>query len=69
MTSFPADPAMDKTASRSCYLYLSNGTDYKLLDHDIAEFSAADYQKQPSLVDPGRMYWSWQVSSPGGRNW
>ncbi len=69
MQNFPSDPTMDKVNHKSCYLYMSNGNDYKLLDHDIAEFSAADYQKQPSLVDPSRMYWSWQMSTPDGRGW
>ena len=36
LPSFPADPTMNKTASTSCYLYLSNGTDYALLDHNIS---------------------------------
>src|SRR3989338_7234501 len=74
MGKFPTDPAMDKTGNRSCYLYLSNGTDYKILDHDIAD---GNYQNQPSLIDPtrdsgsnacivdGTGIWSWAIYSPG----
>ena len=54
MVAFPADPSMDKVNNRSCYLYQSNGTDYKLLDHSIAEFTAADYLNQRNFVDPAR---------------
>jgi len=81
MSVFPSDPSMNKGACTSCYLYLSNGTDYKLLDHNVAEFSAADYLKQPSLVDPtrdggangciidGSSPWSWAIYTPGGTCW
>jgi len=81
MGVFPTDPSMDKSGCRSCYLYLSNGTDYKVLDHNIAEFSAADYLAQRSLVDPARdggpdgcaadgsNPWSWAIYSSGGKCW
>lgn len=81
MGKFPADPAMDKTGNRSCYLYLSNGTDYALLDHDVAEFTSQDYQAFPIYEDPtrdsgsngcsldGTGFWSWKLSSPGGACW
>ncbi len=69
MQSFPHDPAMDKANHASCYLYRSDGNDYKLLDHGIAEFSADDYAKMPAFYDPIRPTWSWQISSPGGRGW
>ena len=78
MGKFPTDPAMDKTGNRSCYIYYSNGTDYKVLDHDIAD---GNYQNQPSLIDPyrdgggydcivnGTGIWSWAIYSPGGCGW
>ena len=81
MSVFPADPSMNKSASTACYIYKSNGTDYALVDHNITEFSSADYQSQPSLVDPtrdggsngcvvdGTSIWSWKVASPGGTCW
>lgn len=77
MPAFPSDPRMDKTTSRHCYLYRSNGTDYKLLDHWIDEFSSNDYQSQKNFLDPlrdggadqckldGTNFWAWAVySSP-----
>jgi len=81
MPVFPSDPSMNKSANTACYIYRSNGTDYKLVDHNVTEFSAADYLKQPSLVDPtrdsgsnacivdGTNIWSWKVASPGGTCW
>ena len=54
--TFPSDPRMDKAANTSCYKYISNsdGTGYKLVDFQIAEFSAQDYLQQRGLVDPAR---------------
>ncbi|MBU1291944.1 type II secretion system GspH family protein [Patescibacteria group bacterium] len=78
MGSFPSDPAMNKSNSTYCYLYLSNGTDYALLDHNGPEIN---YSSQTTLMDPtrdggsngcivdGSSFWSWKVSSPGGRCW
>jgi len=54
MKSFPSDPSMDKAASTSCYLYYSNGTDYKLLDININEFSQSDYSSNRNLIDPSK---------------
>lgn len=82
MPVFPSDPSMDKAASKSCYLYsssvggASNGVDYALLDHDGPDI---DYASRSEFLDPtrdggvngciidGASYWSWKVSSPGGR--
>lgn len=56
LSAFPQDPQMDITNNKSCYLYTSNteGTGYKLLDFQIAEFSSDDYLKQRGIVDPNR---------------
>lgn len=55
MPAFPSDPQMDKTApEHRCYVYRSNGTDYKLIDHQIKEFTSDDYKSQPNLIDPAR---------------
>ncbi|GAC1413966.1 MAG: hypothetical protein NVSMB66_6800 [Candidatus Doudnabacteria bacterium] len=82
MSNFPSDPTMNISTTTSCYLYLSNGLDYKLLDHNItADFSPTDYFKYPQFVDPtrdggtnpclvdGNAGWSLQVSSYGGTCW
>lgn len=81
MPVFPHDPAMNISNSSSCYIYASDGTDYKLLDHVISEFSAADYLSQPNLVDPrrdggqdfckidGTNPWAWSVYTDGAICW
>lgn len=54
LVAMPADPSMDITADTSCYMYQSNGVDYKILDSDISEFSQDDFKSQRSLIDPCR---------------
>lgn len=54
MQAVPTDPGMNNT-SLSCYLYYSNGTDYKFLVHAVADYAnPRDYTMQPLLVDPAR---------------
>ncbi|PIT91375.1 hypothetical protein COU17_01105 [Candidatus Kaiserbacteria bacterium CG10_big_fil_rev_8_21_14_0_10_49_17] len=71
----PSDPGMDKSANKCCYLYLSNGAEYKLLDHDCPGDGGINYTSQPNLIDPlrdggsngcimdGSNIWSWAVWS------
>jgi prepilin-type N-terminal cleavage/methylation domain-containing protein len=54
MATFPSDPAMNIAASTSCYLYLSDGTNYKLLDHVITDLTQPEYSKYPTFMDPAR---------------
>lgn len=54
MAAFPADPSMNKSASSSCYLYRSDGVDYKVIDYLISEFTSADYQSQRNFIDPAK---------------
>jgi prepilin-type N-terminal cleavage/methylation domain-containing protein len=55
-----------QTPGQNCFLYRSEGTDYKLLAHCTPEgtMSASDF-----FYDSGRPTWAWQVSSDGGRFW
>lgn len=83
MSKFPTDPTMDAANSRGCYYYRSdsNGTDYVLLDYDIAEYSPSDYKVYPSFLgtgqdggtDPcifdGTAYFSWKIGTPGAQCW
>ena len=81
LQKFPSDPSMDKANSTSCYLYATNGADYKLLDHNIVEYSSAEYLAQSGFVDPARdsgadcskvdggIPWSWAVYTPGVICW
>jgi len=78
--AMPSDPGMDKVNSTSCYLYISNGTDYALLDHDVVDLrtSPYTYSTYPELIDPhrdggqnntivdGTSIHSWKVYSKGG---
>ncbi|MBY0294116.1 prepilin-type N-terminal cleavage/methylation domain-containing protein [Patescibacteria group bacterium] len=52
MPSFPSDPSMNKTANTNCYLYYSNGTDYKFMAYNLT--SGSDLSKFPALIDPPR---------------
>ena len=72
IASFPTDPEMNKTGNTCCYLYLSNGVDYKLLDHNCPSLN---YNSIKSFIDPtrdggsnactvdGTNIWSWAISS------
>lgn len=78
MSSFPADPDMSTADNTCCYIYYSNGTDYKLLDHNCPAIS---YTRYPALVDPtrdsgtntctvdGTGIWAWAVYTPGACGW
>lgn len=53
MPAIPSDPAMDPVNSKNCYIYQSDGIDYKiLLQNGTADMAVSDFQKQPQLIDP-----------------
>ncbi len=54
MVVFPSDPRMNVTDSQHCYIYQSNGIDYKLGDYNIfaSEMNQSDFKSQKNLVDP-----------------
>jgi prepilin-type N-terminal cleavage/methylation domain-containing protein len=54
MPVMPQDPAMVTASNQNCYLYLSNGTDYKVLDYNIVD--SPNPGALPNLVDPSRNY-------------
>lgn len=65
ISSMPVDPSMVASANTNCFLYLSNGTDYKLLDYNII---AANPASNKSFVDPSRNVgttWANNVACPG----
>ncbi len=77
----PADPAMNIPSSLNCYVYASDGVNYKLLSF-INDMPASEVSKLPPLVDPRRnsLYNSppcgmglpdiaFSVYSPGARCW
>jgi prepilin-type N-terminal cleavage/methylation domain-containing protein len=53
ITSFPADPSMTQP-SQNCFMYVSNGTDYKLMDYNITDMTLAQINQNPSFKDPYR---------------
>lgn len=73
----PSDPAMDATNNSCCYVYRSNGTNYKFL---VQGCPTSNYEMAQSLVDPkrdgglndcivdGGTPWAWSVYSSGGTN-
>lgn len=66
MSSMPADPGMVANSNRNCYLYESNGSDYKILDY--GQTSDINTASAPVLIDPLRNSGAtWQVpSAPAG---
>jgi len=51
MSTFPVDPAMDKTNNQNCYLYYSDGNDYKIMDYQVYDMSTQDIFNQIQYVD------------------
>ena len=84
MATFVSDPGMIAPSNLNCYLYLSNGTDFKFLDYNLS--SDSNPAGFPSMIDPSRNYGqsfqstnqcpgateatrSFAFFSPGGRCW
>lgn len=80
MSTFPADPSMNKVTNQSCYIYKSDKKDYALLDWGVFD-PGFNYNTRPTLIDPrrdggidncivdGTSIISWKVYSPGARCW
>lgn len=54
LPQMPADPAMVIASNQNCYIYISNGTSYKILDYNIVD--SPNPGSIPTLVDPVRNY-------------
>jgi type II secretion system protein G len=61
----PRDPALTGPTANRGYLYLSNGTDYKFMAHNVLGGVPANHP----LLDPPRPTTSLSVWTAGGRNW
>lgn len=71
IAKMPDDPQMNAAASTCCYLYYSNGADYKLLAHNCPT-SYTCYgsgEATGGFYDPVRPTWACQVSTDGGAGW
>lgn len=78
LPSMPIDPQMNATTNKCCYLYNSDGVNYKFLSHDCP---TSNYNARPSFIDPGRdggsnssivdgsSPWAWSVYTPGAVSW
>lgn len=66
---FPSDPSMDKAGDKNCFLYLSNGTDYKLMDYTLTDMTQADVDKFTVFKDLHPYSLTLSICSPGGCAW
>jgi prepilin-type N-terminal cleavage/methylation domain-containing protein len=81
IASIPADPISNNPANENCYLYKSDGVNFKFADYALTESTVS---AQPTLVDPAHnsAYWAggsactspdstavWAVWSAGGQCW
>lgn len=76
--AIPSDPDMSVPVNTCCYLYQSNGTNFKFLAYNCP---SAAYTSQVQLYDPARdggsnaclidgsSPSSWSIHSPGGCSW
>ena len=84
LDEFPHDPQMNRVFSGTltpCYLYRSDGQDFAFLIHQKDIGGDNNYAKESSMLDShrdggsntcrldGSNFWSWKVSSSGGRCW
>jgi general secretion pathway protein G len=61
MSAMPADPNMNATSNSHCYMYMSNGSDFKIIDFNI---TSANVGSQPVFVDPRRnLGAAWDIST------
>jgi len=71
IAKLPSDPLKNIGQDAGCvnvsgFIYISNGIDYKLMDHCVVEIAP---QTTDQFYDPVRPTWALQVSTAGGRNW
>ena len=65
MSKFPADPSMNQGATNyNCYLYRSDGTNYKFMIYNLYDMNVADVNKSP-FKEP---YYDSQNTAPCNAN-
>lgn len=53
--SLPVDPIVSVAGNTNCYLYNSNGTDYKYIDYNLTDITASQAATQyTTFADPAR---------------
>jgi type II secretion system protein G len=63
MPTMPQDPGMNISANQNCFIYISNGTDYKVIDYNLTNTSNLSQTTMKPFIDPTRNYS--QAWSPG----
>ncbi len=69
LPSLPNDPVYMPSACGGwggTYLYISDGTDFKLISHCPQSSNVGLTTSADEFYDPVRPTWAWQVSTPGG---
>jgi hypothetical protein len=67
LRTIPTDP-LDSRMPNIQYLYLSDGTDYKIIAHG-AEDAPFVVRAFPELADPARPAYAYGVWTPGAKKW
>lgn len=79
MSRIPTDPEMNVLNSTCCNIYSSDGINYKYLSPRLCP--SVNFSSRPEYLDPfrdggasttifdGTAYFSWQISSEGGKFW
>jgi prepilin-type N-terminal cleavage/methylation domain-containing protein len=66
IAAIPQGPQVQLTNKVDCYVYVSNGTDYKFLDWNPTGGSPPGATPSGTLNDPARSGVAWAVYSAGG---
>ncbi|MDB5254139.1 MAG: hypothetical protein JWL80_205 [Parcubacteria group bacterium] len=82
LTKELVDPLSDNGGTNNCYIYISDGRDYKLIDYNLSDVNLGNLNNQPfkSFRDPARGVFgagcsivdsahSLAVYTPGGQCW
>ncbi len=72
ISKLPSDPVYTPNACGGwggTYLYRSNGTDYKLIDHCPQVSNIASVSSSNPFYDPSRKTWAWQISTSAAIHW
>lgn len=69
--SMPADPQMNVSTNLCCYIYKSNGTDYKLLAHNCPTSNTCygPGEATGGFQDPTRTTYACAVYTPNASTW
>jgi hypothetical protein len=52
--TIPRDPVVNLSSGANCYLYISDGNNYKFFDYNLTDMTSGDIQNYRTLKDPAR---------------